>query len=299
MVPPPFVPIFQYLYTALSAISVTFCNSDIATNPICQRGTATLAISGLHRVFSDACQFWTANLQFCSMPLATCLLFISCHYLLRLFDWSSKSAFLFDAQLCECTSSVWHLSNCRSWLWGEPYPGNCKRAWPYKCSSYNSASSPLESTAQRHQSRGGFLALLVTLGKFDNSEKAWSKDKAQPNPVAQVFETSVIGVCICSDCILCILCLCLCLCVGWVCNTHPQILQAEVKRKKSPCYAPKRKVILDEYDEVSSYHLIISSYYCLIIPSSYLLIISLFCISLTFHVILSLRFAQKIRLWWV
>jgi len=35
-------------------------------------------------------------------------------------------------------------------------------------------------------------------------------------------------------------------------GTKVEVLQAEVKRKKSPCYAPKRKVILDEYpDEVS------------------------------------------------
>ena len=33
-----------------------------------------------------------------------------------------------------------------------------------------------------------------------------------------------------------------------------QVLQAEVKKKKAPCYAPKRKVILDEYpDEVCSF----------------------------------------------
>ena len=54
----------------------------------------------------------------------------------------------------------------------------------------------------------------------------------------------------------------------------PQVLQAEVKRKKSPCYAPKRKVILDEYpDEVLSYHLFMSSAYHLIILSFYHLII--------------------------
>ena len=44
-----------------------------------------------------------------------------------------------------------------------------------------------------------------------------------------------------------------------------QVLQAEVKRKKSPCYAPKRKVILDEYpDEVSPYYHVVSSSHHLI-----------------------------------
>ena len=88
----------------------------------------------------------------------------------------------------------------------------------------------------------------------------------------------------------------------------PQVLQAEVKRKKSPCYAPKRKVILDEYpDEVSSYHLIMSSSCHLIILSSYhlfifssyhLIILSSYHLMIFYRInCQSYHVAVKIHLW--